>query len=219
MERNLGRFLASRGVFVAVLAVVAYYMIPSSGVSQFKEMNAALQNARSWRVRTILNEPTRSSETTTEVYCPDRVHTAMKMTLDEGGRHIEDESETIFITGSLYTKKGWRWVLSQEDRYVTASCSWGPRGSDEALGKMDFILRIGKIRKGDKRVVGGDRCRDWIASIPAPAGWRDSFGVCIGDDHLPREVFTPDRSQVSTYSDWNAPIKIEAPDSTEVTVQ
>lgn len=219
MKRNLGRFLAGRGVFVAVVALVVYYMTPGSGVSQFKEMNAALQNARSWRVHTVLNEPTRSSETSTEVYCPDRVHTAMKMTLDEGGRHIEDESETIFITGSVYTKKALGWSLRQDERYGSAACVWGPRGSDQALGQMDVIVRIGKIRKGGQRLVSSGWCRDWIASVPAPAGWRDSFGVCIGDDRLPREVFTPDRSQVSTYSDWNTPIKIEAPDPAGVTVE
>jgi hypothetical protein len=84
------------------------------------------------------------------------------------------------------------------------------------LAQMDVIAKLGKIRKGDKREVNGFACRDWIASAPAPAGWRDVFGVCVDSDHLPREVFTPDRTEVISYSDWNEPIKIDAPAWDEV---
>jgi hypothetical protein len=52
--------------------------------------------------------------------------------------------------------------------------------------------------------------------VPAPAGWREEFVVCIGDDELPREVFTPDRRLVETYSDWNAAIRIEPPPAEDV---
>jgi len=84
------------------------------------------------------------------------------------------------------------------------------------LGQMDAIASRGTIRKGDKREASGFSCRDWIASVPAPAGWRDVFGVCVDRDHLPREVFTPDRSEVITYMDWNLPVKIDAPPSDEI---
>jgi hypothetical protein len=84
------------------------------------------------------------------------------------------------------------------------------------LQPLDLILTTGKVRKGEKRIVNGERCRDWVASVPAPAGWREEFVVCIGDDELPREVFTPDRRLVETYSDWNAAIRIEPPPAEDV---
>lgn len=216
MERNLGSGLAARVVIFGLLVLLIYWAMPGSGVSEMKKMNAAMQNATSWRVQTVVAEPTKNVESLTEVYCPSRVHTVNKSVLDEGGQHLEDSSESIWIEGTNYAKRGLRWVISQEERYNTATCKFGPRGTDTLLQPLDAILVAGKIRKGDKRIVNGDRCRDWIASVPAPAGWRDEFIVCIGNGGLPLEVFTPDRRLVETYTDWNVPIKIEAPPADEL---
>ena len=216
MERNLASGLAARLVVFGLLALFIYWAMPGSGASAMKKMNAAMQNARSWRVQTMVAEPTKIIESLTEVYCPSRVHTVNKTVLDESGRHYEDSSESIWIEGTNYAKKGSRWVTSQEDRSRTASCTWGPRGTDTLLQSLDAILVAGKIQKGDKRIVNGERCRDWIASVPAPTGWRDEFTVCVGDKELPLEVFTPDRRLVETYTDWNAAIRIEAPPAEEL---
>jgi hypothetical protein len=216
MELNLVSGLASRLVIFGLLAGLIYWAMPDSGSSEMKRMNAAMQNARSWRVQIVVAEPTKNIESMTEVYCPSRVHAVNKAVIDEGGRHTEESSENIWIEGTNYAKKGLRWVTSQEERSRTASCAWGPRGTDTLLQPLDAILIAGKIHKGDKRIVNGERCRDWIASVPAPAGWRDEFVVCIGDKELPIEVFTPDRRLVETYTDWNAPIRIEPPPAEEL---
>jgi hypothetical protein len=216
MERIMASGLAARGVIFGLVALLIYWMLPDAGPSALKRMSVALQNARSWRVQTVVTEPTKSVESLTEVYCPSRVRTVNKAVSDEGGRHYEDNSEDIWIDGTSYGKKGSKWVVSQETRSRTASCFAGPRATDALLQPLDLILTTGKIRKGDKRIVNGERCRDWIASVPAPAGWREEFVVCIGDDELPREVFTPDRRLVETYSDWNSAIRIEPPPSEEV---
>jgi hypothetical protein len=216
MERNLGSGLAARLVIFGLVGLLIYWAMPGSGASEMRKMNAALQNARSWRVQTVVAEPTKSVESLTEVYCPSRVHSVSTAVYDEGGRHLEDSSENIWIEGTSYAKKGMRWVTSQEERSRTATCAWGPRGTDTLLQSLDAILIAGKVRKGDKRIVNGERCRDWIASVPAPAGWRDEFIVCIGAGELPLEVFTPDRRLVETYTDWNAAIRIEPPPSEEL---
>lgn len=208
--------LAARVVAIALVALVIYWMLPGAGPSELKRMNVALQNARSWRVQTVVIEPTKNVDSLTEVYCPSRIRTVNKAVSDEGGRHSEDDSEDIWIDGTSYAKKGSHWVVSQVERSRTASCSVGPRATDALLQPLDLILATGKIRKGDKRIVNGERCRDWTASVPAPAGWREEFVVCIAEDGLPREVFTPDRRLVETYTDWNAAIKIEPPPAEEV---
>lgn len=208
--------LAARVVAIGLVALVIYWMLPDAGLSELKRMNVALQNARSWRVQTVVTEPTKNVDSLTEVYCPSRVRTVNKAVSDEGGRHSEDDSEEIWIDGTSFAKKGSHWVVSQVERSRTASCSMGPRSTDALLQPLDLILATGKIRKGEKRIVNGERCRDWTASVPAPAGWRDEFVVCIGDDKLPREVFTPDRRMVETYSDWNAAIRIERPPAEQV---
>jgi len=216
MERSLANGLATRVVIFGFVVLLIWWILPNSGVSEFKKMNAAMQNARSWRVRTVVAEPTKNIESLTEVYCPSRIHTLTKSAIEEGGKRIEQSSESIWIEGTAYTRKDNGWLTSSEDRQHTSACMWGPRGNDAMLAQMDTLGVVGKIRKGDKREVDGFACRDWIASVSAPAGWRDVFGVCVDSDHLPREVFTPDRSEVISYSDWNLPIKIEAPPSDEI---
>jgi hypothetical protein len=216
MERNLANGLAARAVIFGFVILLIYWVLPSSGVSEFKKMSAAMANARSWRMRTVVAEPTKNIETLTEVYCPSRTHIVTKAMIEQGGSRLEENSETIWIEGMNYTRKENGWLLSNEMHERTSVCVWGPRGNDAMLAQMDTLRVLGKIRKGDKREVDGFPCRDWIASVSAPAGWRDVFGVCVDSDHLPREVFTPDRSEVITYSDWNLPIKIEAPPSDEI---
>jgi hypothetical protein len=158
-----------------------------------------------------VSEPTKKVESTVEVYCPSRIHEVSNASREEGGRHFEESSESYWIEGTSYAKKESQWITSQENRSRTASCSYGPRSNDVLLDRLDSVITMGKVRKGNKRILNGDSCRDWIASVRAPAGWREEFGVCIGDDGLPREVFTADRQMVETYSEWNAPIRIEAP--------
>lgn len=216
MERSLAKGLAARTVIFGFVALLIWWVFPDSGSSEFKKMNGAMQNAHSWRVHTVVNEPTKSVDALTEVYCPSRVHVVTKSTVEQGGTKYEQSSESIWIEGTSYTKQENGWVMSHELRQNTSECMWGARGSDAMLAQMDAITRLGKIRKGDKREVNSFTCRDWIASAPAPVGWRDVFGVCVDSEHLPREVFTPDRSEVISYSDWNVPIKIDAPPSEEI---
>src|SRR5258708_7844238 len=78
MERNLWSGLASRLVIFGLVALLIYWAMPDSGVSAMKKMNASMQNARSWRVQTVVAEPTKNVESMTEVYCPSRVHTVQQ---------------------------------------------------------------------------------------------------------------------------------------------
>ena len=135
-----------------------------------------------------------------------------KSVLTDGGKTIENSSELIWIEGASYQRSGLHWTVTSEDRMQTTSCSMGPRASDSLLQSVDMILLNGKVRKSEKRWVDGERCRDWVLSVPVGGGgWRDEYGVCLGERELPLEVFTPDRRMVETYTDWNMPIKIEAP--------
>lgn len=211
IQRNQWSCLASRLVIFGLAALVIYWAMPDSGASAFKSMNAAMQNAKSWRVQTVVAEPTKSSESLTEVYCPSRLHSVVKGVSDEGGRHFEYNVENTWIEGTNYRNDGSRWMITHDNRWRTAACGAGPRGTDTLLQSMDAILVAGKVRKGAKRWVNGERCRDWTASVPAPAEWRDEFVVCIGEDDLPREVFTPDRRLMEAYTDWSTPIRIEPP--------
>src|ERR1700704_5141500 len=97
MERNLANGLAARAVIFGFVILLIYWVSPNSGVSEFKKMSAAMQNARSWRVRTVVAEPTKNIESLTEVYCPSRIHSVTKATIEEGGKRLEENSETVWI--------------------------------------------------------------------------------------------------------------------------
>jgi hypothetical protein len=170
MERNLANGLATRVVIFGFLALLIWWILPDSGVSEFKKMNAAMQNARSWRLRTVVAEPTKNIETLTEVYCPSRIHTLTKSETEEGGKRTEQNSESIWIEGTTYTRKDNGWLMSREDQRNTSACMWGPRGNDAMLAQMDTLGVVGKVRKGEKREVDGFACRDWVASVSAPVG-------------------------------------------------
>lgn len=216
MERSLANGLATRVVIFGFVALLIWWVLPSGGASEFRKMNDSMRNARSWRVHTVVNEPTKTVDSLTEVYCPSRLHSATKAMREENGNKFENDSELIWVEGTSYTRAENGWLLSHEVAMQSAACSWGPRGTDPLLGQMDTIAKLGKIRKGEKREVGGFGCRDWIASMQELGGWKDLFGVCVDSEHLPREVFTPDRSEVISYTDWNQPIKIDTPPSEEI---
>jgi len=216
MERSQVNSLAARAVIFGFVALLIWWVLPSGGSSEFTKMSDAMRNARSWRVHSVVNEPTKTVDSLTEVYCPARLHSVTKSLIEENGKKYENDSEVVWAEGSSYTKTEQGWVLSHEFVQQSAACSWGPRGTDALLAQMDTIATLGKIRKGDKREVGSFACRDWIASLQELGGWKDVFGVCVDSEHLPREVFTPDRSEVISYTDWNQPIKIDTPPSEEI---
>jgi len=211
MDRKQTNSLAARAVIFGLAVLFIYWALPDSGIAALKKMSAAMQNARSWRIDTVVNEPTKKVQSTVEVYCPSRIHEITTASHEEGGSEFDDSSESFWIEGTSYAKKGSQWVISQQTRSRSASCAYGPRSTDALLDRLDAVITLGKVHKGDKRIVNGDTCRDWMASVRAPAGWREEFGVCIADDGLPREVFSPDRQMVETFSNWNVPIRIEAP--------
>ena len=59
MEKSLANGLAARAVIFGFVALLIWWVLPSSGNSEFKKMSAAMQNARSWRAHTVVNEPTK----------------------------------------------------------------------------------------------------------------------------------------------------------------
>src|SRR5882762_10105904 len=114
MERSLANGLAARAVIFGFVALLIWWVLPSSGNSEFKKMNAAMQNARSWRMRTVVNEPTKRVDSLTEVYCPSRVRSVMKSSREDGGVRRDDSSEMIWIEGASYTKREDGWTFSKD---------------------------------------------------------------------------------------------------------
>jgi hypothetical protein len=74
------------------------------------------------------------------------------------------------------------------------------------------MTRHAVIGKGDKKTVNGVRCREWNFVMRSAVNGQQG-SVCIGvDDHLPYEM-TMEGGGHFTYSDYNRPIQIEAPEA------
>jgi hypothetical protein len=216
MERNLKSGLIAQAVILGLISAVIYLFLPDAGQSELKRMSAAIQNAHTWRVEVVVSEPTNHEEITIEFYCPTRYHRKDKRVYQEGGQQYEVENESYWLDGVVYGMQGPNLAIVGHDVVPTLSaCTHGAQSADHLFDRMDTILATGKVRKSAKRLVNGEPCRDWIASTKAPDGWHDEFGACIGDADLPREIYTPDRQTVETYSEWNFPIRIEAPPTDE----
>jgi hypothetical protein len=85
------------------------------------------------------------------------------------------------------------------------------------IGKF---IEYGMIEKGDKKTIGGKRCREWkIAdlSTPGPLVRKATRHVtlCLDiDDHLPREMLVAETNSRWTY-DFDKPIHIDLPSPLE----
>jgi|SRR4051812_43598042 hypothetical protein len=214
MSTRINSRLTSLFVTTVLILGMVWYMQPDSGVQEFRRCDQAMRNARSWRIHRVLNEADKTEDTSIEVYCPSKYHVKSAYSFRSHGKVIETSNETVDAEGYHYSRNpdGVTWTRITMSGEVSGVCSWGPRGVDEFLGAFDAVIKVGKITKGTKRTVNGSECRQWTASVPAPGGQRDAFIICIGNDDLPLEVRLPDGSMVTTYSDWNQAIEIDAPD-------
>jgi len=74
------------------------------------------------------------------------------------------------------------------------------------------MIKRGILQKGDKKTVGGVRCREWHVTIKAGRGLEHDT-VCLGmDDHLPYEMTVDSRHLRAAYSDYNS-LPLTLPDA------
>jgi len=139
-----------------------------------------------------------------EVVKPDRLHTK----IDAGGGKT---FETIVIGTTTYLKAGATWTKSPVANPLTAS-SLLSSDPQKLLDQMESNPKTGSLTKGGTNQVDGTTCQEWVWT-PPPSGATQTGGtMCIGQsNNLPLQFKTSDGKTVVKYSDWNAPISIEAP--------
>ena len=76
------------------------------------------------------------------------------------------------------------------------------------------MIRRGVIQKGDQKTVNGVRCREWLVTIKGGFSGLEHDTVCLGlKDHLPYELTVDWAHSRSSFSDYNAPIQLDAPEA------
>jgi hypothetical protein len=93
-------------------------------------------------------------------------------------------------------------------------CSHLAQGSDSnGLPQIATMIRRGILQKGDKKIVNGVRCREWLVTMKGGANGLEHGTVCLGSqDHLPYEVNLEWEHSRSSFSDYNLPIQFDVPE-------
>ncbi|HSB75871.1 MAG TPA: hypothetical protein VLC12_09490 [Terriglobales bacterium] len=189
----------------------------SSGQSELQKALDAKKAAHSWRTVTLLRaHPGRALETTIEVSCPDREHIVTSL----GGTRYE----SIRVGNQAWTRSNngaWTSEPENADAYPCGANPGAParwammnEGRDPATVIATMAAKMNaQVGRGEIARVGDSSCQRWIVSFQHPGGERGvNYTVCIDPgDHLPREVVMGSGGLVTTYSDWNKPMQIDAP--------
>jgi hypothetical protein len=129
---------------------------------------------------------------------PDRQHTQ----ITTGGQTIE----SITVGGADYVKLGPMWTKSaigsdQGNQVLPLS-----NPDDLAQSFKESAANGDKMVKGWMDTVAGAQCQEWMIT----SGDGQQTSACIGlNDNLPRRFTTPGGNLY--FSDFNAPLQIEAP--------
>lgn len=206
----------SGGPFAGALASLRARF--SSGQAELQKAFDAKKAAHSWRMTTLLRaHPGRALETTIEVSCPDRERIITTL----GDAHYE----SIRVGNQAWTRGNdteWTVQPSGPDAYPCGSNPGSPAPwamMNEGRDPTTVIATMAKsistqVSRGQVTKVGDSSCQQWVVSFqhPGSSGRAMNYTLCIdGGDHLPREVIMGSGGLVTTYSDWNKPMQINAP--------
>lgn len=161
-------------------------------------ISSALARATSWHMRMR----SRAGEMTIDVMCPDRIHTV--------NRTGNTTVEMIRIGQATYTRAGGKWTKLPAGGTQAPVCGGAPSAfGPGASSRVPTFGPDAEVRRGGTETVEGEACTVWDASSTDEKGVVRPFSICLGPDNLPRQIKSADA--VATYSRWNQPITIEAP--------
>ena len=190
----------------------------SSADTELQQMLAASKQVKTFRGAYVASMPgTYESERTWEVDC-NRVivHQQSKASQTSSDSPFNLNQDEILLGSQMFTRdSSGAWKNDGEVRprgQAKRYCDSIAIGDEkDLLPDLQELTRHGIMEKGDKKVVNGAKCRDWKFDMRTAMSSRKG-SICIGvDDHLPYE-FVMDSGHY-TYSDYNQPLQIDAPDA------
>lgn len=194
----------------------------TSGKTEIERTLEAKKSARSFRMKTVLRlHPGQPLETLTEVSCPDRE----RFTTTIGNRSFR----AVRIGEKAYVEQeDGSWTVQD-----TAPTGWSPCGDNpgepapwavmnegrDPSTVLAKLLTMSQITPGALVTTSTGNCQQWILSLQLPGGGQHGhaasglhYTACIDpSDHLPIAVVMGSGGMVTSYSDWNTPIQIDAP--------
>ncbi|HET6179792.1 MAG TPA: hypothetical protein VFE61_22915 [Candidatus Sulfotelmatobacter sp.] len=208
-------------VGLALVAWVGSYVGAGSGEKEFQKTLDAMKQVRSVRVASTANQPgVQHNEMLWEVDCKrDIAHRQMHMVNISTNPPSDMKQDQMFVAGHGFERKSdGSWAASN---YIYGG--WSARGyctnlaqgiDSNLLPQIATMIKRGIIQKGDKKTVNGVRCREWLVTMRGGVSALEHDTVCLGlDDHLPYEMTTDWAQFHETFSDYNTPIKFDAPEA------
>ena len=219
-----GRYWAWLGVRLIVGVVLVgwafSYLSPGggSGEKEFQRSLNALQKVQRVRIALITDEaPTQHSEMLWEVSCPqDAYHYKWHMVDSSTTTNNEISRDEMHVGNIEYDRQSddsWLRAKYPDGLNPKNLCSRLNQGGDDGMmPAIATMIKRGILQKGDKKTVGGVRCREWHVTIKAGRGLEHDT-VCLGmDDHLPYEMTVDSRHLRAAYSDYNS-LPLTLPDA------
>lgn len=195
----------------------------TDGRSELQRSLEARKNVTSFRMTTLLRlHPGHPMETTVEVSCPDRER--FTTTIGEKAFHAVRIGAKAWIEQQDGT-----WTVQDSQPSGWAPCGDNPgepapwavmnegRDTSTVLAKM---ADHAEIVRGPYVGTPNGNCQQWLLTLNLPGGAAHGHGpgglhytVCLDpSQHLPVSVVMGSGGMVTNYSDWNKPVKIEAPE-------
>ncbi|HET9839267.1 MAG TPA: hypothetical protein VFR84_13620 [Candidatus Angelobacter sp.] len=193
----------------------------TSGQTEMQRAFAAKREVKSYRMTTLLSlHPGQPLKTVIEVSCPDRER--FTTTIGERSFHA------VRIGGKAYTEQQDGTWLTQE----IASNSWAPCGSNPGDPAPWAVMNEGRdpsvvlskmadhaeFERGAFVTTPEGNCQQWTVRLTLPGGAEHGHGpgglsytICLDNKHLPVAVSMGRGGMVTSYSDWNKEVQIDAP--------
>jgi len=219
-----GRYWAWLGVRLIVGVVLVGWAFSNlspgggSGEKEFQRSLNALQKVQSVRIALTTDEaPTQHSEMLWEVSCPqDAYHYKWHMVDSSTTTNNEISRDEMHVGNIEYDRQSddsWLRAKYPDGLNPKNLCSRLNQGGDDGMmPAIATMIKRGILQKGDKKTVGGVRCREWHVTIKAGRGLEHDT-VCLGmDDHLPYEMTVDSRHLRAAYSDYNS-LPLTLPDA------
>jgi hypothetical protein len=211
--------LVRLGVGVAIVAWAASYLGAGSEEKEFQKTLDAMKQVHSFRVALTASPATQHSDMLWEVDCnrdlfhyqwqvSDSARPETGMSRDE--LHVANQEFDHQSDGSWSQPK-----YAIGGRGAKWYCSNLAQGSDSyLLPPIATMIKRGILQKGDKKTVNGVRCREWLITMRGAPNGLEHDTVCIGlKDYLPYEATVDWDHSRTSYSDYNAAIRFDAPEA------
>jgi len=194
----------------------------TTGKAELQRSFDTRKEVKSFRMKTVLQlHPGHPLETFVDVSCPDRER--FTTTIGEQAFHAVRIGNKAYIE-----QKDGTWTTQD-----TQPTGWSPCGDNPGEPAPWAVMNEGRdpatvlakmadsaeIVRGAFAATPAGNCQQWIVNLTMPGGSSHGHGnnglrytVCIDPkDHLPRSVVMGSGGVITTYSDWNQPVKIDPP--------